>query len=132
MRCVGRAAVEIERQPRLAEFRKSYVTGAEQADFFFDVHRNVSGGWGSFERRMASTVVQQDGRSRSVVGAEARFLVGADDTFAFSHRARTHTDGHGVYVCGKHPPRAADRARQFQDQIADLAAERRAAVCIIE
>ena len=92
----------------------------------------MSGGWGSFDRKNGQCGGQQDRRSRSIVGPEPVSLLALTTNLPFSHRARTHADGHRVYMSGKHPPRATDRARQFEHQIADLAAKRRAAVGIIE
>jgi hypothetical protein len=74
---------------------------------------------------------QYDSCAGAIVAAQASFLVRADDVLALPHGARTDADGHGVYVGREHPPRAANGARQLENEIADLPFEWHAAVCVI-
>ena len=127
----GRPAIEIKGERGLAEFGESHEARAEQADFFFD-------GPEEGERRVGQLVAvdiedggEQDGGAGAVVGAEAGAFGGADDDIALALGARTHADGHRVYVSGEHTARAAGGAGEFKNEIADLAFDRRAFVGVV-
>ena len=129
---VGGAAIEIEGQLWPAEHADRGIASTVQTDLLLH---------GPEERqrpmlRLFGQDVQcgrQDrGRAGAVVGAQRRVLVGRNDVFPFLHRPGAAANRHRIDVGHQQSSRPGPGARQFEDEIADLAAVRDLAMGLIE
>src|SRR5438270_10652427 len=97
-------AIEVECKPRFAKFPNAQVARSKQA--YLLLYRPQKSKWRmrQLQPENGKHRRQQYGSARSVVRPKPGVLVGTEHVFAFSHRARTYTDWHSVYVSGQHSP----------------------------
>ena len=110
----GRAAVEVERQRRLAQHAQFHVSGTAQSDLFLngpeESQRRVGqAAADSFQRR-----IEHGRRPRPIVGPQRGLPVRGIDPVAAAHRAGPHAKRNGVHVGHQEPPRSADAPGSLQ------------------
>jgi hypothetical protein len=83
------------------------------------------------ERRMGQTLfqnlqcrIQYDGDARPIIGAQAGVRIRRTNQVPIPLGLGAQANRHRIQMCGQHPPRASDGARQFQNQIANLSPAR--------
>ena len=129
---LDRAPIEVEGELWPAEIGRIRKPRAPEAHLLLDREEERQRWMGDVVPQDLERRREHDRAAGPVVGPETGHRIGALYEPPRHHRLRTEADRHRVHVGHEQSPRAGERARQLDDQVADIALERRLGVRLVE